>query len=55
MNEAYEAELDRLHEELAHLYRNKSTDAVRIEGLWARIERTMTEGARQAVREARNG
>lgn len=53
MNDFYDTEIDRLHDELAHLYRNKSTDGTRIDGLWARIERLETSRVRVAAKESR--
>lgn len=46
MTNAYTQRLDALHEELAQLYRGKSTDTLRIEGLWARIERLEATAAK---------
>lgn len=50
MDERYEKEVARLHEELAALYRAGSRDAVLIEGKWARIERLERMGVLESAR-----
>jgi hypothetical protein len=52
-NEFHYNRITALHEELAQLYRGKSTDAIRIQGLWARIERLEATQVRLRAREAR--
>lgn len=50
MEEYTHKEIDRLQKELTRLYRGKSTDTVRIDGLWARIERLEMIAAKQGGR-----
>lgn len=46
-------EIDRLHNTLHALYRGRSTDKLRIEGLWARIERLEKVAVKLEAREGR--
>lgn len=55
MTDFYDAEIDRLHVLLAQMYRKTPGDTLRINGLWARIERLQAQNARVTVREANNG
>jgi len=43
---SYESELERMHGQLYILYRAGSRDQVKIDGLWARIERLQTMQAK---------
>lgn len=52
MTEFFEAEIGRLHLQLAELYRKTPGDTRRINGLWARIERLQSLNARLTVKEA---
>lgn len=54
MSEFYDKQIEELHQKLAHLYRGKSTDTVRINGIWARIERLEQVNAKLIVKEGKN-
>lgn len=56
MSEFYDSEIDRLHHQLAEVYRRgalTSAEEVQVKGLWARIERLEATRAKIVVREAK--
>jgi hypothetical protein len=59
MNEYYDTEIDRLHEQLASIYRRgalTSTEKVTADGLWARIEKLEATKVKIEAKESkRNG
>lgn len=58
MNEFYDLEIERLHQQLAAIYRRgylTTAEQLQVKGLWARIERLEATRAKIEVKEARYG
>ena len=51
--DAYERQIEEMHQELYRLYRAGSRDVDKIEGLWARIERLTAQQTLLKARYAR--